>query len=255
MHPPRIIPVLLLTESGVVKTTRFKEARYVGDPLNALRVFNDKEVDEVVILDIEAWKHGRGPDFDRVAELAGECFMPLGYGGGITTVEQIRVLFRSGVEKVLLNTVLHKNPDLISRAADAAGSQSVVVSMDVKRNWLGRPRVYVAGGTVDTGVDPVEWARLAAAKGAGEIVVNAIDRDGTGVGYDLELVRLVTQAVPVPVVAVGGAASLAHMAEAVRAGADAAAAGSLFVFHGKHKAVLITYPSPAQIKEAFTHQP
>lgn len=251
MHSPRIIPVLLLTESGVVKTTRFSGARYVGDPLNALRVFNDKEVDEIIIVDIEAWKHGRGPDFDRVSELAGECFMPLGYGGGITNVDQIRRLLRSGVEKILLNTAIHKNPDIISRAADAAGSQSVVVSLDFKRNWMGKPRVYVAGGTVDTGVDPVEWARIAASKGAGEIVVNSIARDGTRSGYDLEMIQLVTQSLAIPVVALGGADSLDHMAQAVAVGADAAAAGSLFVFHGKHQAVLITYPTPAQIQHAF----
>jgi imidazole glycerol-phosphate synthase subunit HisF len=251
MHPPRIIPVLLLTESGVVKTTRFKEPRYIGDPLNALRVFNDKEVDEITILDIEAWKHDRGPDFQRVAELAGECFMPLGYGGGVTTLDQIRTLFRSGVEKVLLNSALHSHPGLISKAADAAGSQSIVACVDVRRNWLGKPRAFVRGGTVDTGVDPVEWASRAVSKGAGEVIINSIDRDGTQSGYDIELVRAVCRAVPVPVVAMGGAGSLSHMMEAVRSGADAAAAGSLFVFHGKHRAVLITYPSPTQIKSTF----
>lgn len=251
MHPPRIIPVLLLTESGVVKTARFKDRRYVGDPINALRVFNDKEVDEVVIVDIEAWQHGRGPDFDRVAELAGECFMPLGYGGGITTLEQVRTLFRCGVEKVILNTAVHSQPELISRAADIAGCQSVVACMDVKRNWLGKPRVYVAGGTVDTGVDPVEWAKRAADKGAGEIVVQSITADGGQAGYDLELIRSVAGAVSVPVVALGGAGKLEDFVAAIGAGADAAAAGSFFVFHGKHRAVLITYPKLDDIRHAF----
>ncbi len=253
MDSSRIIPVLLLTESGVVKTMRFKEPRYVGDPLNALRVFNDKEVDEIVILDIDACKHGRGPDFQRVAELAGECFMPLGYGGGITTLDQIRTLFRCGVEKVVLNTALHSHPELVSKAADAAGCQSIVACIDVKRNWLGKPRVFVRGGTVDTGVDPVEWALRAVSRGAGEVIINSIDRDGTQTGYDIELVRAVSRALTVPVVAMGGAGSLEHMAEAIRSGADAAAAGSMFVFHGKHRAVLITYPSPAQIKSTFAH--
>jgi cyclase len=252
MNLPRIIPVLLLTESGVVKSVRFKDRRYVGDPINALRVFNDKEVDEIIIIDIDAWKNGRGPDFDRVAELAGECFMPLGYGGGITTLDQIRTLFRSGVEKVLLNTALYTHPDLISSAANVAGSQSVVVCIDVKKNWLGRPRVYVAGGTVDTGVDPVEWARRAVEKGAGEIILNSIDRDGMQIGYDLELIKSVSTAVGVPLVAMGGAGRLSHMAEAAHAGASAMAAGSMFVFHGKHRAVLITYPSFAQVKHTFT---
>lgn len=254
MNYPRIIPVLLLTESGVVKSVGFKDRRYVGDPINALRVFNDKEVDEVVILDIEAGRGGRGPNFDRVAELAGECFMPLGYGGGVTTLEQVRALFRCGVEKVLLNTALHSNPELVSRAADIAGSQSIVACIDVRRNWLGRERVYVAAGTVDTGVDPVEWAKRAEARGAGEIVVQSIDADGKRGGYDLDLVTRVTAAVGVPVVALGGAGSLADMAAAIRAGAHAAAAGSLFVFHGKHRAVLITYPRPEEIRRAFSNE-
>jgi cyclase len=254
MNLPRIIPVLLLTESGLVKTTRFRNPRYVGDPINALRVFNDKEVDEVVIVDIEAWKHGRGPDFDRVAELAGECFMPLGYGGGVTTIDQIRTLFRNGVEKVLLNTAIHSRPELISRTADIAGSQSVVACIDVKKNWLGRPRVFVAGGTVDTGVDPVEWAKQVEQKGAGEIVLQSIDSDGMQNGYDLEITGRVAAAVSIPVVTLGGAGRLADMVAAVRAGAHAAAAGSLFVLHGKHRAVLITYPKIEEICRAFaTH--
>lgn len=248
---PRIIPILLLTESGVVKTIRFRDRRYVGDPLNALRVFNEKEVDEIVVLDIEAWKHGGGPDLNRVAELAGECFMPLGYGGGITSLEQVRALLRCGVEKVLLNTALHTHPGLVSQVADAAGSQSVVAMIDVKRNWRGRPRVFVAGGTVDTGSDPVEWARRAANDGAGEIILNSIDRDGTQSGYDIELLRAVAQAVSVPVVAAGGAGGLADMRSAIDAGAAAAGAGSMFVFHGRHRAVLITYPDRALIEEAF----
>jgi cyclase len=253
MNTPRVIPVLLLTASGIVKTIRFNDQRYVGDPINALRVFNEKEVDEVVILDIDGWKNRRGPNYDRVAELAGECFMPLGYGGGVTTIEQIRTLFRCGVEKVLLNTALYSNPELISRAADIAGSQSVVASIDVKKNWRGRLRVFVAGGTVDTGVDPVEFAKRMESKGAGEIVLQSIDADGTNAGYNLDLISKVTEAVRVPVVALGGAGSLSHMVAAVHAGAHAAAAGSFFVFHGRHRAVLITYPRPDEIQNAFTH--
>jgi len=252
MTIPRIIPILLLTESGVVKTTKFKGPRYVGDPINALRVFNEKEVDEVVIVDIHAWNHKRGPDFVRVAELAGECFMPLGYGGGITTLDQIRGLFRCVIEKILLNTALHSHPDLVSRAASIAGSQSVVACIDVKKNWLGRPRVCVAGGTVDTGLDPIEWAKQVEARGAGEIILQSIDADGSQAGYDLDLITKVASAVTVPLVALGGAGNLADMAAAIRAGAHAAAAGSFFVFHGKHRAVLITYPNQAQIRAVFT---
>jgi cyclase len=251
-NPPRIIPVLLLSDSGVVKTTRFKDPRYVGDPINALRVFNDKEVDEVVIVDIDAWKERRGPNFERVAELAGECFMPLGYGGGITTLDQIRTLFRCGVEKVLLNSALYTHPELVRAAADIAGSQSVVAAIDVKKNWLGHPRVYVAGGTIDTGADPVQWAKLAAQRGAGEIVIQSIDRDGGQGGYDLELIRQVALAVEVPVVALGGARGLPDMVDAMKAGAGGVAAGSFFVFHGKHRAVLITYPTADQVRAAFT---
>jgi cyclase len=251
MQLPRVIPVLLLTDSGAVKTKRFSEPRYVGDPINALRVFNDKEVDEIVIVDIEAWRRRDGPNYERVSELAGECFMPLGYGGGITTLDQVRLLFRCGVEKVLLNTALHSHPDLVKRASDAVGSQSVVACIDVKRDWRGRQRVFVAGGTQDTGVDPVKWAKGAVGKGAGEIVLNSIDRDGTLCGYDLELIAAVCGAVQVPVVALGGAGGLPHMVQAVRAGADAAAAGSVFVFRGKHQAVLISYPKREEIRSAF----
>jgi cyclase len=205
-------------------------------------------------LDIDAWKHGGGPDIERVAELASECFMPLGYGGGLSNLEQVRAIFRCGVEKVLLNTALHTHPGLVSQAADAAGSQSVVAVIDVRRNWRGRPRVFVAGGTVDTGADPVEWARRAANSGAGEIILNSIDRDGTQAGYDLDLLRSVAQAVSVPVVAAGGAGGLADIRLAIDTGAAAAAAGSMFVFHGRHRAVLITYPDRALIQEVFSSE-
>lgn len=254
MQHPRIIPILLLADSGLVKTTKFQKPVYIGDPINALRVFNDKEVDEIAILDITAWRTRRGPDLDRVAELSSECFMPLGYGGGIQNMDQIRALLRSGVEKVILNTAVHASPMIVTQAADAAGSQSVVVSMDVKRNWLGQYRVHVAGGTVNTGVDPIQWARKAVSLGAGEIVVNSVDRDGTRNGYDLELVRQVSSSVTVPVVALGGAGTLNDISQAIAAGAHAAAAGSMFVFHGKHRAVLITYPTQDQIRRALCPQ-
>jgi cyclase len=244
----RIIPVLLLTESGAVKTERFKTRRYVGDPINALRVFNEKEVDEIFILDIEATAAGCGPDFNRARDLASECFMPMGYGGGIRSVADAEKLFAVGVEKVVLGTIAAENPQIVREIASRAGSQSVVVCVDVKRDWLGRLRVCARSGRRNTGLDPVAFAQRMAELGAGEILVQSVDRDGTRQGYDLDLVRSVAANVRVPVVACGGAGSLADFQKAFQTGASAAAAGSQFVFYGRHHAVLITYPTQDELR-------
>lgn len=251
MIRPRAIPVLLLSASGLVKTTRFKDPRYIGDPINALRIFNEKEVDEIVLLDIEAGVSGRGPDWKRIEELAGECFMPMAYGGGLRTLEDIRRAPACGVEKVILNTAAVETPSLVGEAAAELGSQSVVVSMDVRTGFWGRARVHSRNGQRVHDVDPVDFARQMAAAGAGEIIVHSVDRDGTMQGYDLELTSRVARAVDVPVVACGGAGTLDHLAEAVKSGASAVAAGSLFVYFGKHRAVLINYPSPAEWDRVF----
>lgn len=250
MYQSRVIPCLLLKGHGLVKTRKFKDPVYVGDPINAVRIFNEKEVDELVVLDIEASLQKREPNFELIAEIAGECFIPLCYGGGVTSYEQIKRLIRGGVEKVAINTAATKSLDIISEAAAAYGSQAVVGAIDVRRNFFGKAYVVAAGATIDTKLSPVEHAVRLAKAGAGEIFLNSVDRDGTFSGYDLDLIRSVTAAVTVPVVVCGGAGKYSDFTEAIKqGGASAVAAGSLFVFHGKHRAVLINYPSPSEIQD------
>ena len=251
MMLPRVIPALLLRGRGLVKTERFKKPVYLGDPFNTIKIFNDKEVDELVLLDIAATAEGRGPDIRFLTEACSEAFVPLGYGGGLRTVEQMHELFKLGVEKVIVNSIALDEPSLIRRAADRFGSQSVVVSLDVKRRLLGGYSVWRANGTIDTGLNPVAYAIRMQEAGAGELLLTSIDRDGTFEGYDLDLVREVSKAVDVPVVACGGASSVADLARAVTAGASAVAAGALFVFQRPHRAVLISFPSRSELARAF----
>lgn len=241
MTRARVIPVLLLGGGGLVKTVRFGKRRYVGDPINAVRIFNEKEVDELVLLDIDATKENRDPDFAHVEEILSEAFMPVGYGGGVRSMAQVERLFKLGVEKVVLNSVLAESPQLLGEASRTFGAQSVVASIDVKKDLLGRYRAYTHGGTRKLSGDVGELLRRWVDLGAGEIVVNAIERDGTRSGFDTELIRSVASAVDVPVVAVGGAGSVAHLLDGLRAGASAVAAGSMFIFIGVHQAVLISY--------------
>jgi len=245
----RLIPVLLLRGKGLVKTFKFCESKYVGDPINAVRIFNEKEVDELVFLDIDASKESRGPDFNLIEDIASECFMPFGYGGGITNIDQMQKLFALGVEKVILNSSLFNDISLLTRAAEKFGSQSIVASIDVKYNFWGNPLVFdhLKGATIS--LQPVDFARKLENAGAGEIILNSVDRDGMMSGYDYKLVKSIASAVSIPVVACGGACSVEDMGRVINeAGASAAAAGSFFVFKGKHKAVLITYPSQSEIE-------
>lgn len=251
MYRARVMPCLLLKGDGLVKTVRFRQPKYVGDPINAVRIFNEKEVDELIFLDITATPERRAPPFDRLRDIASECFMPMCYGGGIRTMDHARRLFGLGVEKVSLNTAAAETPELITELATVFGSQSIIASMDVKRDWLGRPRVFTHCGTKNTGHDPVKYVREMAERGAGEVFLNSIDRDGTMGGLDLELITEVTAAVQIPVIACGGAGSVTDLAKAVAAGASGVAAGSLFVFTGPHRAVMIGYPSAAEMREAF----
>jgi cyclase len=247
MLRPRITPCLLLSKGGLVKTVRFAAPKYVGDPINAVKIFNEKEADELIVLDIDASAEGRAPNERLISQFAVECRMPLCYGGGITTVEQVRRIIGLGVEKVSISAAAAGTPDLIGSAAREVGSQSVVVVLDVRRSPKGAYEVFTHNGRRTTGRDVVTAAREAEERGAGEIVVNSIDRDGTMAGYDLELARLVRQATRLPMTVLGGAGSLAHLAALVEAcGVVGAAAGSLFVFKGAYKAVLINYPSPSQ---------
>lgn len=249
---PRLIPCLLLRDRGLVKTVKFKHPTYLGDPINAVKIFNDKEVDELVVLDVTATREGRGPAIDFLREIASECFMPLSYGGGIRNPDEARAIVNVGIEKVIINSEAVKNPLLVRQIADVLGSSSVVVSIDVKKNWRGRYAVCIESGTRATGLDPVRFAAQMVQMGAGEILLSSIERDGTMRGYDLNLIKQVASAVDIPVIACGGAATIQDLVRAIRQGkACAAAAGSLFVFQGKHRAVLINYPPQDEIRAAF----
>lgn len=248
----RVIPCLLLKDGGLVKTKKFKKPIYVGDPINAIRIFNDKEVDELVLLDIEASLEKRGPKYDLLNEIASECFMPLAYGGGITTIEQISKLLRLGIEKVILNTALNRDPDFVREAVKLFGSQAITASIDVRRKLFARSEVMILSGTESTGLGPVEAARIAEKLGVGEILLTSIDAEGSMEGYDIELLSTVSQSVNIPVVASGGAGSLKDMLLAVHEGhASAVSAGSFFVFYGRHNAVLITYPEYQELLSLF----
>lgn len=244
MLATRLMPCLLMSNGALVKTVRFKDMTYVGDPGNAVRIFNQKEVDELILLDIHATTHQKGIDFGTIEKIVSECFMPICYGGGVRTIEDMRRLFALGVEKVSLGAAAFEVSDLVRRAAEEFGSQAVVVTLDVKRGLLGRYSVRVRNGEKDIKKSPVEAARHMVSEGAGEILLYSIDRDGTWSGFDLKLVEEVSHAVGVPVVATGGAGSLADVRAAVKeAGASAVAIGSMAVFQGKDLGVLIKFPS------------
>lgn len=247
----RVIPVLLLHKGGLVKSVRFKNHQYIGDPINAVKIFNEKEVDEIAILDISGSRTTSGPDFRQVREIAGEAFMPLAWGGGITSLNQIKELVGLGIEKVILNRGAIDNPSLITEAAKWAGSQSVVVSVDCKKNILRRYRVYTKNGSKMTSFNPISFAKQMESAGAGEILLQDINRDGTFSGYNLELINMVSSQVNIPVVAVGGAGSIDDFATAVNVGASAVGAGSLFVLQRPHRAVLISYPTQSELKQHF----
>lgn len=240
----RIIPVLLLKEGGLYKTVRFKDPKYVGDPINTVKIFNEKEADELALLDFTATREKRTPDFKKIAEIAGEAFMPMTYGGGITTLEQAKKVFDAGFEKIVLNSVLFSGLSIIQGIANIYGAQAVVGSIDVKRNLFGSQKTYSVSGTKNSGLDPVEWARTLEDAGVGEIFLNSIDRDGTWEGYDIPLIKAVSTAVKIPVVACGGASGMGDFEKAVReGGASAVAAGSLFVYQRKGMGVLVSFPA------------
>ncbi|WP_294285689.1 AglZ/HisF2 family acetamidino modification protein [uncultured Chryseobacterium sp.] len=244
MLRPRIIPCLLIHDKGLVKTEQFKNPRYLGDPMNAVRIFNEKEVDEIIVLDIDATVEGRGPDFKMIEHLAEECRMPLCYGGGVTTVEQAQKIFSLGVEKIAFSAGAINNPALISEISEKVGSQSVVVVLDVKKKLFGGYEVYVNNGKKSTGKSPFDLIGYFEKLGAGEIVINSIDRDGVMKGYDMKLIEASRKETTLPLTALGGAGALDHIGELInKFGIIGAAAGSLFVFKGKLKAVLINYPN------------
>ena len=248
MFRARVMPCLLVRGNGLVKTRRFKDAVYIGDPINAIRIFSEKEVDEIVVLDIDASREGREPNYQLIEEMAGEAFMPMAYGGGIRTLEQVRRLIRAGVEKVVINTAATESTDIIRAAADVFGSQAVVGAVDVKRTMFGSYRVVSKSATVETRCSLDDHIRNLISAGVGEIFLNSVDRDGMMEGYDIPLIKSITEKVNVPVVACGGAGKPEDLRQAIlEGGASAVAAGSMFVFHGKHRAVLITYPNAADL--------
>lgn len=248
MLRPRIIPCLLVHQGGLFKTTRFSQPKYIGDPLNAVRIFNEKQVDELIVLDIDATVNGVEPDYSLIASLASECRMPLCYGGGIHNVDQIEKIVSLGVEKVALSSSIVANPRLIEIAASRVGSQSIVAVLDVRKaGLLGNYSVFIRNGTKKIGISPVHLAQKYQSYGAGEILLNSIDRDGTMAGYDLHLIDSVRSAVSLPMTVLGGAGSLEHMRDLVSLyGVIGIAAGSFFVFKGKFRAVLIQYPTPEE---------
>jgi len=248
MLRPRIIPCLLVKNGGLVKTVRFCQPKYVGDPINAVRIFNEKGVDELIVADIDATAHGIEPNYKVIANLAAECRMPLCYAGGVRSAEQVERIVSLGVEKVAMSSAVVKTPELISEAAQRVGNQSIVVVMDVKKTGLlRRYELFTHNGNRATGYNPVEYAKMAASLGAGEILVNSIDHDGVMKGYDLNLIDQIYSAVSLPISVVGGAGCLADIEVLIqRYGIIGAVAGSFFVFKGKYRAVLINYPDTEQ---------
>lgn len=246
MLHPRIIPCLLVRNKGLTKTVKFKDHKYVGDPINAVRIFNEKEVDELMVLDIDATAEGREPNYKMIENLANECRMPLCYGGGIKTVEQANKIFSLGVEKIAISSIAMERPEIIFEIAEQVGNQSVIVVLDVKKKLLGHKyEIYTHNATKNTKKDPIEFAKLCEDLGAGEIIINSIDNDGVMKGYDLKLIELIRNSISTPLTVLGGAGTLEDIKEVINQhGIIGAAAGSLFVFKGKYRAVLINYPQP-----------
>ena len=252
MFLPRIIPVLLLKGKGLVKTIKFKTPRYIGDPINAVKIFNDLKVDELIFLDITASKENRCISIDLIKDIGDETFMPFSVGGGINSIKQIEELLKVGAEKVIINTQAILNPKLINEASKIFGSQSIVICLDVKKILFGKYEVWIKDGSKNAKLDPIEMAKEFEDAGAGEIIINSIDNDSMMQGYDIKLIKDITNVVNIPVVASGGAGNLTHLKEGFYQGnAHALAAGSMFVYHGQRKAVLINYPDKKMIKELF----
>jgi len=243
---------LLLRNNGLVKTVKFKESTYIGDPINTVKIFNEKEVDELFFLDIDATKLKKEPPYELIQNIASECFMPFAYGGGIHSLQQIERIIKSGAEKVIINTHAFLEKSFLAEAVHQFGSSTIAISIDVKKEFLKGNIVYINGGSQRTGMSPVDYAKRIENEGAGEILINSIDRDGVMEGYDIELIKDISGSIKIPVIACGGAGKLTDFNQAVKqGGASAVAAGSFFVFHGKRRAILITYPSYSEISDLF----
>lgn len=253
MLSKRVIPVLLLRGNGLYKTVQFRNPVYIGDPINAVKLFNDKEVDELCFLDIEASKNKKEPNYELLESILNEAFMPFGYGGNITNADQVRRLLKMGIEKVVINTAAFDNPKLIPELYDRFGASTIVAAVDVKKSFLGKYELYSHDGTKSQKGNVFDYCEQLEKWGAGELLVNNIDRDGKMNGYDVNLIKEIVNRVGIPVIACGGAGKLDDIKElSHKTNAAAFAAGSLFVYHGPHKAVLINYPTQAELKQLFT---
>jgi cyclase len=252
MLRPRIIPSLLIQDNGLVKTVNFKNPKYVGDPINAVKIFNEKEVDELAVFDIDATVLGKEPNYSLIERLANQSMMPLCYGGGVKTIEQAQKIFSFGIEKIALSSSVLNNPSLITQIADRVGGQSVIVVLDIKKKLLGGYEIYTHNGKKSNGLNPFNFVEDAQKLGAGEIIINSIDRDGMMKGYDLELIAKIRERITIPLTVLGGAGSLNDIEKVIDAhGVIGVAAGSLFVFKGPYKAVLINYPTQIEKDKIF----
>lgn len=248
MFRPRVIPVLLLKNQGLVKSKNFKDFRYIGDPINAVKIFNDLRADELVFLDITASAEKRSISLELVKNIGEEANMPFAVGGGIKTLEDIRIIINAGAEKVIINTYAAENPDFIRQAADAFGSSTIVVCVDVKKKLFGKEQTWILNGSKSTGYSPVDFVSLMQEKGAGEIIIQSVEKDGLMTGYDIDLIKRISSATTIPVVALGGAGNMTHLKEAYLEGhANGLAAGSMFVYQGTKHGVLITYPEKSEL--------
>ncbi|MBD2700698.1 imidazole glycerol phosphate synthase subunit HisF [Spirosoma sp. BT702] len=253
MFRPRVIPVLLLKNKGLVKSVKFNDYTYIGDPINAVKIFNDLKADELMLLDILATKENRCIDLELIRAIGDEANMPFAVGGGIRSLQQIKERINAGAEKVVINSFAVKDPSFIKAASDEFGSSTIVVSIDVKKKFWGKQQVYTLGGSQSTGLNPIRWAQQMEAYGAGELIITSIEHDGMMQGYDLALIRAISAAVDIPVVAAGGAGSLPDLKAAIHtAHASAVAAGSMFVYHGPRKAVLVNYPQRNELLTLFS---
>ena len=252
MLRPRIIPSLLIQDNGLVKTVNFKNPKYVGDPINAVRIFNEKEVDELAIFDIDATAKGLEPNYSLIERIANQSRMPLCYGGGVKTVEQAQKIFGLGIEKIALSSAVLHNPELITQIANRVGAQSVIVVLDVKKKLFGGYEVYTHNGKKSTGINPFDFAEKAQRLCAGEIIINSIDQDGVMKGFDMNLIDKVRDKISLPLTVLGGAGELQHIQQVIhKHGVIGVAAGSLFVFKGVYKAVLINYPEKGEKEKLY----
>lgn len=254
MVSSRVIPCLLLHDDSLVKTVKFRKINYIGDAINTVRIFNQMEVDELIFLDISASKNNKPPDFKIIENIANECFMPFAYGGGIRSVDEINRIHKIGVEKIALNTYALENPEFIKIASDTFGSQSIIVSVDIKKNMFGKYEIHYQGNQKIKKYEALEFIKLAQDKGAGEILLNSVDRDGTWTGYDIEFIKKITSEISIPLIASGGAGNIEDFYKAVSiGGASAVAAGSMFVYQGKDLGVLINYPSRIELDKIINY--